>query len=67
MIRLVRLFGEAAPGRCCLISRVDGHNHRLGELQAGQPFWTDAAGRELAPEAMQALAAGSQMLDFVGC
>jgi hypothetical protein len=64
MVRAVRLLGETGPHRICLVPRVDGYSHRLGELHAGRPHWTDVTGRELSEWEMRELAASSRNVDL---
>ena len=47
-----------------LISLIDGYNHQLGTLVAGEPVTHDATGRELTPADQRRLA-GSQHLELV--
>ena len=64
MLRALRLLGETGPHRICLVPRVSGYSHVLGELYAGRPHWTDAAGRELSEDEMRQLVGRSSVLDL---
>lgn len=62
--REIRYFGDFGAERICVIPRISGLSHRLGELRAGIPLRTDATGRDLSPEELRELAASSVHLDL---